>query len=158
MQIRQVNEEDKASIRNEWATRGATLSELSLLDHEFACNLKWFAVVDGDKTETLFDVRQAPNYIKNMKVIFAPDIDIDERAGDYNKAKPVVIKIVNILATILQHHFEHINEWNRDYIKIYSDHEKVYLFFYEFCKHLEEKYSDQLELKLYGKWIEIHPK
>jgi len=156
LEVGLIDEEKRALIRGEWENRGATLSDLSTFDSEFACTEKWFGVFDNGKTEAIFNVRQAPNYLKNMRVIFAPDIRIDEEGGDYEEAKPIVLRMVDILAKIFSYHLMDLKDGNNDYFKIYSDHREVRLIFYEFCRYIENQFPEKYKLKFYGKWIEIH--
>jgi hypothetical protein len=146
----------KERIRAEWKQREASLSDLSTLDSAFACSENWFGVVNGDKTEAVFDARQALKYIKNMQVIFAPDIRIDDESGDYEHAKKTVLYMVDILGEVFAYHLRDLQHGNNDYFKIYSDHQEVRFIFYEFCNYLKEQYPDKYSLKFYGKWIEIH--
>ena len=156
MEIIKLKEADKKQIRSEWETRGASLNKLATLDVEFASNNKWFAVTDENKTEAIFNIRQTPICLKNMEVIFAPDIDFNSDELDYKAVKQIIVQTVNILALIFSYHLNDLAEGNNKLNKIYSDHKELRLIFYKFCEHLEKEDPEKYEFKTYGKWIEIH--
>lgn len=156
MQISTIDYSHKSQLRDEWEARGASHSDLATLDSELACPERWYAISKDGKTKAVFDVRQAPKYFKNMKVIFAPDICFDDNEIEYENAVPIIDEMVDILAEIFGYHLNDLEQGNNNFFKIYSDHREVRLIFYEFCKYLKGKYPDRYKLKFYGKWIEIH--
>ena len=91
-----------------------------------------------------------------MRVLFAPDISFDENNPEYEEAEPIVEKMVSILAYIFTYYLRDIEDGQNSHFKIYSDHDEARLIFYEFCKFLKHEYPQRYNLKIYGKWIEIH--
>jgi len=153
-----LDETGKTNIQAEWGNCGGTSENLSTLEIEFASNVDWFAVEEGTKTIAVFEIRQAPSYIKNMKVLFAPDVVSRFDHLSYAEAKPLVTRMINALGAIFEYLLSGLANGISRSFKIYSDQDEVRFIFYEFCRYLEKEFPDKYEIKIYRKWLDIMAK
>jgi hypothetical protein len=157
MQVVGLDDLRKQAVRGDWENRGASLSDLASLEADFAYPSRWYGVESEGKVNAVFEVSSAPNYLKNMKVHFAPDFSLDLEGLDYDGAKSIIFGVVDALGAIFTYHLRCLGDGTSQ-VKIYNDSQDVRLIFYHFCRYLEDSYPDKYKFKFYGKWLEIHSK
>lgn len=100
----------------------------------------------------VFDIREAPAHIKNMKVIFSPRFNFQLAGQDSEE----IFRIFNILVRVLHKIFNHVVDLSKScgVVKIYSETQEVGYIFTQFAKELKSTSPDYI-VKMYSKWIEI---
>lgn len=166
MQLHELTENEKKLLSKLWRELGASVSKISSLEScLFASSgAKWYKVVDDDnKTLAIFEVLRVPingsRYYKNMRIDFAPDLDIKEEGESFESAKrnlEIVVEVLSLIFATLVVKIEQKGE--PDTLKIFNDDDNVRTIFYKFAEFLSVEYPEKYSATFYNKWIEITAK
>jgi len=155
--VKELSVAEKKGILGSWVKLGVDPSGMAALSREFAHpGMKWHSVTHGSDLVAVFEIRLVPaNYFKNMKVFFAPDIEINFEGMSYEEAKLGVDLLAGALGTIFEYLLSALTNGKNSF-KIYNDHPYVHMIFYAFAEYLGKKHPDKYKVAFYGKWIELH--
>jgi hypothetical protein len=92
-------------------------------------------------------------------VIINPDYDLSMDLLEYKEYTKKAEDVVPIISEIIFYHLNDIVVGDQyEYIKMHYHNDNIRDIFLKFGEFLSAKYPKNYEMKLYGKWIEIHLK
>ena len=111
----------------------------------------YFKVCDENEVYALFDIRDAIDYAKQMKIYYSKSLVIGDEGKSDDKDK--IIKLANVLICIFTHVRDLSSKLGK--AKIYSENEDEYTIFSLMAQELQKSSKNKYEVSLYSKWIEI---
>lgn len=155
MQVVELSEQELNETLDLWRKEGVSNSEiLQFLDYSEEPRIDCYAVKDEQsKILALFEKRDAVRAYKNMSILLAPEIDVQE-GENYAVISRQLEKIIAIIAQIFDHFLEKPLE-QRGMIKIWNERAPIYTILVNFANYLAKNYADRYSVKLYRNWIEI---
>lgn len=154
MRVVELSEQKLTKLLDQWQEKGVSTSEiLQFFDYSEEPRIDCCAVEDEQgHVLALFEKRDAVRAYKNMSILLAPEIDVEE--GDYAIISQQLQNIIVIIAKIFEHFLESPLE-ERGMIKIWNERNTIYTILASFANYLANNYASLYSVKLYRNWIEI---
>lgn len=100
----------------------------------------------------LFDIIEAPEHIKNMKVCFSPKHAFNFKGQKFSEFIEELENLMHVLISIFAYVVKLSDKWG--IVKIYSADQHIGIIFADFAKELKRQ-SPDYGVRLFGKWVEI---
>lgn len=151
--IQELSPKKINGIIKKWKALGAANQDLANLRQwgeleKCSC----MSVSEGRNVLAVFDIRDAIAHIKNMDVIFNPEINLDIDGQTIEQVHEIIDRLIYVLANIFSYVMNLSKKWG--VVKIYNDSPFVNTVFTGFANRLKEE-SPSLEVLLYKRWVEI---
>ena len=154
IEIKSLTTELENACLSEWERLGASNSVLEQIK-SFQCaeKIECFLVVYEEENLAIFEIRDAIEYIKNLKIFFSPKIDkIPDGDSVESAANNLDIQIA-ILGKIYQHLINSANAVGKLKINIGNGFDGT--FFVLMSEALKHKFSEIYDIIVYRNWVEV---
>lgn len=139
-----------STLKSEGASNSTILQiETLLREPKVSC----YAVSEETKLLAVFDIRNAPDFIKNLEIFYSPAISLNFDGETDEIIRDIFDTRLNVLINIFFFLFKAAQK--KGQLKIRSDSVSDGIFFANVSQQIKKEFTDIEKIKIYNKWVEI---